>query len=117
MFVNNSYLERMKGIILKTMFTGIGILWFSANIFAQLRDRLNLPDTDEKTFHIGIVLMGTSNRFQVSQHPNFLQRDSVLVTSPQNTLGIGLGGMFTLRLSKRFELRTIFPQLLFVNKS
>jgi hypothetical protein len=94
-----------------------GMLMFYFNSNAQLRDRLNLPDTDEKTFHIGIVIMGTQSRFQVSQHPLFLQRDSVLVTSPTNTTGIGLGGMFTMRLSRRFEARAIFPQLLFVNKN
>ena len=117
MFVNHSYLERAKRVIRTTIFSGIGILVFSTNLVAQLRNQLNLPESDEKDFHIGIVIMGSSNRFQVSQHPNFLQHDSILVTSPQNTLGIGLGGMFTLRLTKRFELRAIFPQLLFVNKS
>src|SRR4051812_9100119 len=85
--------------------------------WSQLRNRLNLPDSDEKPFHIGIVLMGSSSRFQISQDPLFLQRDSVLVTSPENSFGIGLGGMFTLRLSNRFEARAIFPQLLFVNKA
>jgi hypothetical protein len=78
---------------------------------------INLPESDNKPYHIGIVIMGAQSRFQVSQHPLFLQRDSVLATSPQNTMGLGLGGMFTLRLSNHFEARAIFPQLLFVNKS
>ena len=76
-----------------------------------------METTDDKPYHIGIVLMGAQSRFQVSQHPLFLQRDSVNATSPQNTMGLGLGGMFTFRLSKRFEARAIFPQLLFVNKA
>lgn len=84
---------------------------------AQLRNNLNLETSDDKPYHIGIVLMGAASHFQVSQHPLFLQRDSVLGTSPQNSMGLGLGGMFTFRLSKRFEARAIFPQLLFVNKS
>lgn len=89
----------------------------SATMYAQEKGVLNLPDHDQKPYHIGIVLMGGQTRFQISQHPVFLQRDSVLVTSPENTTGLGLGGMITLRLSNRFEARAIFPQLLFVNKT
>ena len=89
----------------------------SATMYAQERGSLNLPDHDQKPYHIGIVMMGGKSRFQISQHPAFLQSDSVLVTSPENTTGIGLGGMITVRLSNRFEARAIFPQLLFVNKT
>ncbi len=117
MLLNSSYLERIKKIIRKAIISSVIVLLFSTNLIAQLRDKLNLPESDERAFHIGIVLMGTSNHFQVSQHPDFLKHDSVLVSSPQNSMGLGLGGMFTLRLSKRFEVRAIFPQLLFVNKS
>ena len=117
MLLNISYLERTKKVMRKSLICSLLMLLVSTTLLAQLRDRMNLPESDEKTFHIGIVLMGTSNRFQLSQHPQFLQHDSVLVTSPQNSMGLGLGGMFTMRISKRFEIRTIFPQLLFVNKS
>lgn len=112
-----SHLGRSERTLPNILITGILFLFGGLSANAQLRDRLNLPESDEKPFHIGIVIMGTQNRFQLSQHPIFLQRDSVLVTSPENTLGLGLGGMFTLRLSKRFEARTIFPQLLFVNRT
>lgn len=105
--------RRLRNILI----AGFGLILSGLHADAQLRDRLNLPESDEKLFHIGIVIMGTENRFQVSQHPLFIQRDSVLVTSPQNAFGLGLGGMFTVRLSKRFEARAIFPQLLFVNKA
>ena len=84
---------------------------------AQLRDRINLPETDEKPYHLGIVIMGAQSRLQISQHPLFLQRDSVLVSSPEGTFGLGIGGMHTLRLSNRFQARVVFPQLLFVNKA
>jgi len=117
MLLKISYLKRTKEAGKKAVAIGLVILLCSSNLVAQLRDKLNMPESDEKPFHIGIVLMGTSNRFQVSQHPDFLKHDSVLATSPQNSMGLGLGGMFTLRLSKRFEVRAIFPQLLFVNKS
>ena len=99
-----------------------GILFFCICIsfhltHAQFRDQLNLPDHDEKKYHIGIVIMGASSRFQVSQHSMFLQSDSVLVSSPENSSGVGLGGMHTFRLSNRFEARVVFPQLLFANKA
>lgn len=89
----------------------------SLGVSAQLRDRLNLPDNDDKNYHIGIVVMGTQNRFQISHHPKFLQDDSITAVYPENSIGLGIGGMHTFRLSRRFEARVVFPQLLFVNKA
>ncbi len=82
---------------------------------AQLR-QIHLPDHDEKKYYLGIGLIYNTARFQVSQHPVFLQNDSVLVTSPLNSGGFGLAGMHTYRLSRRFEVRAIFPQLMFAYK-
>ena len=45
----------------------LSVLSFTSS--AQLRDAVNLPDNDEKAYHIGIVVMGVSSRFQISQHP------------------------------------------------
>jgi hypothetical protein len=84
---------------------------------SQFRGELNLPDHDDKKYHIGIVIMGATSRFQVSQHSRFLESDSVLVSSPENAAGVGLGGMHTFKLNERFSARVVFPQLLFVNKS
>ncbi len=110
-------LLRQKKIRLKIVPAGIFFLLFSIGAYGQLRDRINLPYNDDKPYTIGIVLMGTQNRFQISQHPRFLQYDSVLTSNPINSTGLGIGGIHTLRLSKRFEVRAIFPQLLFVNKT
>jgi hypothetical protein len=93
------------------------ICFLYQGIFAQYMGDLNLPDHDDKKYHIGIVIMAATSRFQVTQHPMFLQSDSVLVSSPENSSGVGLGGMHTFRLSNRFEARVVFPQLLFVNKA
>ena len=82
---------------------------------AQLR-QIHLPDHDEKKYYLGIGLLYNTARFQVNQHPVFLQNDSVLVTSPLNSGGFGLAGMHTYRLSRRFEVRAIFPQLMFAYK-
>ncbi len=78
---------------------------------------LNLPNHDEKRYFLGLALIYNNSRFQLEQHPRFLGNDSVLSVNPLNTGGFGLAGIHTLRLSKRFEIRAIFPQLLFSYKN
>ena len=92
------------------------ILMVAANAFAQERE-LNLPNHDDKKYYLGIALIYNNSRFQVAQHPRFLQYDSIMVVNPENTGGFGLAGMHTYRLSPRFEVRAIFPQLLFSYKN
>jgi len=97
----------------------VAVLLLLASSFtasAQLRDGVNLPDNDEKAYHIGIVVMGVSSRFQISHHPQFLQSDTVLSVYPENTGGIGIGGMHTFKLGSHWDARIVFPQLLFANK-
>jgi len=96
---------------------GLMLLLATQTASAQLRDYLNLPEHDDKKYYLGIALIYNSARFQVSQHPNFLQSDSVLVVNPENTGGFGLAGIHTLRISPRFEVRAVFPQLLFAYKN
>jgi hypothetical protein len=84
---------------------------------AQFRGELNLPDHDDKRYHIGIIIMGATSRFQMSQHPRFLENDSILVSNPENAAGLGIGGLHTFRLNHRFSARVVFPQLIFANKS
>jgi len=92
------------------------VLVNSVSAFCQ-EVELNLPNHDDKKYYLGLALMYNSSRFQLEQHPNFLSNDSVLSINPLNTGGIGLAGIHTLRLSKRLELRAIFPQLLFSYKN
>jgi len=92
------------------------LLASSFSSFAQLRDNVNLPDNDDKAYHIGIVVMGVTSRFKLSQHPQFLQSDTVLSVYPENTGGIGIGGMHTFKISEHWDARVVFPQLLFANK-
>jgi hypothetical protein len=92
------------------------MLLSSFNAMAQLRDNINLPDNDDKAYHIGIVVMGVSSRFQISHHPNFLQSDTVLSVYPENVGGLGIGGMHTFKLGSHWDARVVFPQLLFANK-
>jgi outer membrane protein with beta-barrel domain len=110
------YLLRSKKHGLMRLVTVIVLFTLSQKVCAQYRE-LNLPNHDDKKYYLGIGLLYNNSRFQVSQHPNFLQTDSVMVIDPLNAGGFGLAGMHTLRLSKRFEIRAIFPQLLFAYKN
>ncbi|MDE3247791.1 MAG: outer membrane beta-barrel protein [Bacteroidota bacterium] len=94
----------------------LAMLLCSFQGMAQLRDNINLPDNDDKAYHIGIVVMGVSSRFQISHHPNFLQSDTVLSVYPENVGGLGIGGMHTFKLGSHWDARVVFPQLLFANK-
>lgn len=108
-------LLRKKGIQLTI--TVIFSLFASFPLIAQLRDGINLPDSDEKFYHIGIVVMSAQSRFQINQHPYFMQQDSVLSVYPENKIGLGLGGMHTFRISDHFQVRAVFPQLIFVSQA
>lgn len=88
-----------------------------ASIQAFGQTSLNLPNHDDKKYYLGIGLIYNNSRLNVSQHPRFLQYDSVMSVNPENTGGFGLAGMHTYRISPRFEVRAIFPQLLFSYKN
>src|SRR5436309_11896516 len=105
---------KQQFLILIFLISASGI---SVSASAQLREGYHMPDNDDKWYHIGIVIMGTSNRFQINQHPKFLESDTVLVSNPNNNFGFGIGGMHTFKISNRLDARIVFPQLLFVNKS
>lgn len=92
------------------------LLIASQQVFAQYRE-LNLPNHDDKKYYLGIGLVYNNSRFRVSHHPQFMGQDSVMVVEPENIGGFGLAGMHTYRLSPRFEIRAIFPQLLFSYKN
>lgn len=84
---------------------------------AMSQKELYLPNHDDKKYYLGIGVIYNTSRFQLSHDPRFLQSDTVMVVNPENATGIGLAGMHTYRLSPRFEVRAIFPQLLFSYKN
>lgn len=106
--------HKKKG--LKSWALGLSLLLTSVSAFSQ-EIELNLPDHDSKKYYLGIGLIYNNSRFQLEHHPRFLQNDSVLSINPLNTGGFGLAGMHTFRLSDRFEVRAVFPQLLFSYKN
>jgi hypothetical protein len=107
--------QNKKGLfsILFVIFSG----FLSISAWAQNRDGINLPDTDDKFYHLGIALIYNNSHFQVTPHPNLLINDSVLSVNPENTGGFGLAGMHTFNLSKHWEFRIVFPELMFSYKN
>lgn len=93
----------------------IGLLASSVKGFGQ--KELYLPNHDDKTYYLGIGVLYNTARFQLHHDPSFLSSDTILAINPENAGGIGLAGIHTLRISPRFEVRAIFPQLLFSYKN
>jgi hypothetical protein len=108
------HLLRKKTTRLRPLFFCL-LVAVSAKTFAQ--QELYLPNHDDKKYYLGIGLIYNTARFNMSHNPVFLGNDSVMSVYPENAGAIGLAGMHNLRLSPRFELRAIFPQLLFSYKN
>lgn len=110
------YLLRNKKIGLSSVLLASFLFVSTVQCFSQ-EVELNLPNHDDKKYYLGIALMYNNSRFLLEQHPRFLGQDSILAINPLNTGGFGLAGIHTLRINKRFELRAVFPQLLFSYKN
>jgi hypothetical protein len=97
----------------------VGLLIFLLGFFKSYgqTNELYLENHDDKKFYFSIVLAGSNNSFRLSQHPRFLQDDSVFVSEPGNNGGFALGIAANMRLSRRFELRTIPFQLTFADRN
>jgi hypothetical protein len=107
--------KHTKGLI--RILSVVIFLNFSNQARAQLRDAINLPNTDDKFYHLGIALIYNNSHFQVTPHTNLLLNDSVLFVNPENTGGFGLAGMHTFNISKHWEFRIVFPELMFSYKN
>ena len=93
------------------------LLFMSFSAIAQTRDNINLPDHDQKFYHLGIALIYNNSHFQVTPHRNLILHDSVLSVTPENTGGFGLAGMHTFNVSPHVEFRIVFPELMFSYKN
>ena len=111
------FCQRRGSTLLPCLVMVLLLCAISKDAGAQLRDDINLPDNDDKFYHLGIALIYNSSHFQVSAHPSFLQQDSILSVNPLNTGGFGLAGLHTLRIVKHLEFRVVFPQLMFSYKN
>lgn len=104
----------------KISYLGIAILFCPLAGFSQLRERINMPDHDEKKIRFGINLGANRSHFSFTHHPSFLQQsplDSVTVIESVNSTGINLAWMVNLRLSEHFDIRTYPVNLTFTEKA
>mgnify|MGYP001551716738 FL=1 len=113
--MNLSFLRRNKRYPFGILFFLFFLLSLSAR--SQFRDNINLPDHDNKFYHLGIALIYNVSHFQVESDRSFLQSDSLLSVNPENSGGFGLAGMHTFTLNRHLEFRIVFPQLMFSNKN
>ncbi len=106
--------------LLRRKITILAIIFFTAPLagFAQLRERINLPDHDEKKIHFGINLGFNRSHFSFTHHvPTFLQQDSIMVIESINSTGINLAWLVNLNLSDHFSIRTFPVNLTFTEKA
>ena len=106
--------------LLRRKITILALVFFSvpATGIAQLRERLNLPDHDEKKIHFGINLGFNRSHFSFAHHvPTFLQQDSIMVIESINSTGINLAWLVNLNLSEHFAIRTYPVNLTFTEKA
>lgn len=80
------------------------VLLYSGISMAQYE--LNLPGHDDKPYYGGLSFSYISSSFNITNHPKFVQDDTVIVAEPQNTPGFGFGIWGYLKLSDHFELRS-----------
>lgn len=109
----------------RTLITlGLGVALLLSGVRLRAQELLvNMPEHDDKFYYLGIGLIYNNSRFLVQQDAYFLN-DALLSKNPKvysvdalNTGGFGLAGLHTLKISNRFEVRAVFPQLLFSYKS
>src|SRR5258705_2656862 len=106
------HIQRKKVIKPSTLF--VFVLLISSSVWSQ-KEEYQL-EHDAKPYYFGITLGANISRFQLEQHPRFLQYDSVLEILPLNSPGFQLGLNATARLTNRFEAR-FNPQLMFTDRS
>jgi hypothetical protein len=110
------HLLRHQKRILITLGLGVYLLLSGAQLRAQ-ELLVNMPEHDDKFYYLGIGLIYNNSRFQVQHDESFVNNNQVYSVNALNTGGFGLAGIHTLKISNRFEVRAVFPQLLFSYKS
>ena len=106
------HIQRKKVIKPVTLFAFILLICSSA---LSQKEQYQ-TDHDAKPYYFGITLGANITRFQIEQHPRFLQYDSVMEILPLNSPGFQLGLNATAKLSNRFEVR-FNPMLMFTDRS
>ena len=110
-FRNLQHLYRHKVIVVLTA----SLFLFQVSK-AQLRESLNLPYHDDKTYYFGIVLGYNTSHYNITHHPYFLQRDTIQSVESQNAGGVNLGILVNWQASHRWDVRFYPLNLIFSQK-
>ena len=95
----------------------LSLLFCSTASIAQLRDAVSQENHDDKPYHFGINIGVNQSHFNFTQHPRFLQYDSIMDVESVNSAGINLAWLVNLRISNHFDLRLHPLDLTFSEKS
>lgn len=101
----------------KIKILGFAIFFLPLAGVSQLREKINLPDHDEKFIRFGINLGMNRSHFSFTHHPTFLGQDSIMVVESINSTGINLAWLVNVQLSNHFDLRTFPVNLTFSEKA
>ncbi|MBU3713393.1 MAG: PorT family protein [Ferruginibacter sp.] len=102
----------------KIIYSIIVLIALSTKAFSQSSEfDYNLEDHDDKKFHFGINLGANRSFYKFTNHPRFLQYDSVLGVESIQSTGVNLAWLVNMRLGKHFDLRTYPLNLIFTEKA
>ena len=99
-FRDLQYLYRHKIVVVLTA----SLFLFHASK-AQLRESLNLSNHDEKPYYFGIVLGYNTSHYNITHHPYFLQRDTIMSVESQNSGRVTPGILVNWQASPRWDVR------------
>jgi len=83
---------------------------------AQFRDAINLPNHDDVPYYFGIALGYNTSHYNITHHPYFLDRDTVMSVESQNSGRVHLGIYANWQASKHFDVRFYPLYLIFSEK-
>jgi hypothetical protein len=77
---------------------------------------MNLRGHDDKPFYFGIALGYNTSHYNVTQHPVFLDRDTIMSVESLNSGRVHLGILANWQMTPRFDLRFYPLNLIFSEK-
>lgn len=98
-----------------------GLIIFTMMVCSQLANAQwgyneNLWNHDAKKYYFGIVLGYNTSHYNITHHPYFLDRDTVMSVESLNSGRVHLGIMANWQISNRFDLRFYPLHLIFSEK-
>lgn len=104
----------MQRILRLQVICGAAALLMSRSAIAQRE--MNLADHDNKPYYFGIILGYNTSHYNITQHPSFLQRDTILSIESLNSGRVHLGILANWQMTPRLDLRFYPLNLIFSEK-